>query len=398
LDVSGRRSVSAAERHRPAVSLISMVAANAAAGMLFAWSVLLAPLSADLGVRPEELNTVFSSALVFFAVAVTVSGRAVDRHGPRVTTALAGVLSGLGLVVAGLGAHPLVLHAGIGALFGFGSGLTYLSVVAWASTGGQHRAWTVGVVVAAYAAGPVLGAPLGTLGAEHLGWRGTLITAGVVVASVIWVSSRGIPARRPATPADRPGSTAGRAGGAGGLVTLWVLFLGMFVPGLLAFAHAASIAVERGMSAAAAGGIVSVMALGNVAGRLLAAPLSTRLGMRTALWVTLAALALTLAPLAWLDTPTAVLLGLPVLGLQYGAASALLPMTTRAVSGEVRFATVYGRVFSSWGLAGVLGPTVVATLHQAGDGYGRAFQASLLAVGLAVPALVVLQRRLASGT
>jgi OFA family oxalate/formate antiporter-like MFS transporter len=121
VDASGRSRVSA-DRARPALPIFAVVAANAAAGTLFAWSVLLAPLSSDLGVQTEDLSTIFSSALVAFALAVTVSGRVVDQFGPRRTTGLASFLSGLGLVVAGLGAHTLLLHVGIGVLFGFGSG------------------------------------------------------------------------------------------------------------------------------------------------------------------------------------------------------------------------------------------------------------------------------------
>jgi OFA family oxalate/formate antiporter-like MFS transporter len=139
---------------------------------------------------------------------------------------------------------------------------------------------------------------------------------------------------------------------------------------------------------------VSLMALGNVAGRLLTAPLTTALTLRGALWTTVVVLALTLVLLGWLSSPAVVVLGLPILGVQYGAASALLPMVTRAVSGEHRFATAYGRVFSSWGVAGVLGPTVVAALHEGGDEYVPAFRMSLLAVALAAPALALVQRRL----
>ena len=382
------------DRGRAALSVFAVVVANAAAGTLFAWSVLLAPLSSDLGVRTGDLSRIFSSAVVAFALAVTVSGRVVDQLGPRRTTGLASVLSGLGLMVAGLGAHPLLLHVGIGALFGFGSGLTYLSVVAWASTDAQGRAWVVAVVVAAYAAGPVFGAPLATLGVEHLGWRATLVVAGIAVAGAIWLGSRGIPARRE-MPADRLTGRPGRLEDVGALVALWVFFVGMFTPGLLAFAHGASIAVERGIPPHVAGGVVSLMALGNVGGRLLTAPLTRVLRLRGALWVILIVLTLTLVFLAWRSSAMIVVLGLSILGVQYGAASALVPMATRAVSGDRRFATVYGRVFSSWGVAGVLGPTMVAAVHEAGDGYMPAFRLSLLAVVLAAPALVPIQRRLA---
>lgn len=393
MDAPEESSTTTREPRRFLLTLIAMVGANAAAGTLFSWSVLLTPISEDLGAPVQELSTVFSTALVAFALAVTISGRAVDRHGTRVTTAAAGFLVGLGLAVAGTGTSPIFLHLGIGALFGFGSGLTYLSVVAWADARGRGRHWLVGVVVAAYAAGPVVGAPLGTLATAHLGWRVTLVLGGAVVTGMILLASGGMPGRRDAAPAGELGSWSGTVTGTRGLGALWVLFLGMFVPGLLVFAHAASIAEERGMSAAAAGGVVSVLALGNVGGRLLAAPLATRFEVRGALWVTWVILVAALVPLASVPSRDVVMLSLPLLGVQYGVASALLPMATRAVSGGSRFASVYGRVFSSWGVAGILGPSVLGVALD-GDGSRRAFQLSLLAAGLAVPALVVLGRRL----
>ncbi len=388
-------SAAAREPRSPILTLLAMLGANAAAGMLFSWSVLLTPISKDLGASVEELSTIFSTSLVAFAFAVTTSGGVAERRGTRVTTAAAGVLVGLGLVVAGVSASPLVLHLGIGVLFGFGSGLTYLSVVAWADARGDGRHWLVGLVVAAYAAGPVAGAPLGTIATAHLGWRATLVIGGVVVAGLILLASGGMPSRAEAA---SPGGSERRIGtvtGTHGLGVLWVLFLGLFVPGLMVFAHAASMAEQLGMSSAAAGNVVAAMALGNVGGRLLAAPLATRFEIHTALWVTLVILVAALVPLAFVPSRDVVMLSLPLLGVQYGVASALLPMATRAVSGGSRFASAYGRVFSSWGVAGILGPSVLAAAPD-GDGYQRAVQLSLLAAALAVPALVVLGRRLAA--
>lgn len=386
---------SASEGTGSGFALLCAVAVNAAAGTLFAWSVLLPALSAEFGLPAGELGIVFSGALVVFALAVLFCGHAVDRQGPRRGAALAGVLSGGGLAVASVAQTVPMLHLGIGGLFGFGSGLAYLSVVSWASTrGGKRRVRAIGVVVAAYAAGPVASAPLGTWGVERLGWRPTLAVAAVIVSVVVLLASRGLPGPLSPRRAGARPVTAAPVGDATALVALWVLFFAAVAPGLLAFAYAAAIATERGISTATAGLVVALMALGNLAGRLLSSPLSTRCGLRAALWTSVAVLVLAVVTLAASVATAPVVLALPLLALQYGLVSALLPAATREVSGDLRFGAAYGRVFSSFGAAAVAGPALGAVLHDGADGYAGSFRVSLLAAAVAVAALAIYERRL----
>lgn len=374
-------------------SLLSALAANAAAGTLFSWSVLLPALSARLGRPAVELGAVFSTSLVAFAIAVLCSGATVDRHGPRRATALAGMLSGAGLVLGAYAPNVLFLHLGIGVLFGFGSGLTYLATVSWATTrAGPRRTWAVGVVVASYAAGPMVAAPLAGLGADQWGTQTTLSIAALTVGGVMLLASRGLPG-----PLDPPQSSGGgeaaRVGDVAALIALWFFSLGAFAPGLLGFAFAATIATHQGMSPRGAGVLLALMATANLLGRLCAAPLRIRIGLGAALVADLGALTLALVTLAWVPGALATVVGLLLIGIQYGMTSALLPLSTQAVSGAARFATAYGRVFSSWGVAALLGPATGAALYDVTDGFSRGFEASLVGTAVAAIALVVYHHR-----
>lgn len=375
--------------------LLSAVAANAAAGTLFAWSVLVPALSAELGRPAVELGSVFSSSLVAFAVAVLCGGTAVDRQGPRRAMAVGGLLSGGGIAVGAAAGNVLFLHLGVGVFFGLGSGLTYLSAVSWATTraGGL---WAVGVVVASYAAGPVVTAPLGSLAVDRWGWRTALVVAAITTGAVIVFASRGLPG--PPEPSPTLAREAeGPMGDAPALAALWWFSLGAFAPGLLAFANAAHVATERGVSPRGAGVAVALMAAANLAGRLCAASLVLRIGLWRALAADLGALALSLLALAWLPGAAAVVVGLSLLGLQYGLTSALLPTATQEVSREGRFGAAYGRVFSSWGVAGLLGPALGAALYDESRGYSRSFAASLGGAVIAVLALIVFRHRRGPG-
>jgi OFA family oxalate/formate antiporter-like MFS transporter len=92
-----------------------------------------------------------------------------------------------------------------------------------------------------------------------------------------------------------------------------------------------------------------------------------------------------------------VVVGLSLLGLQYGLTSALLPTATHEVSREGRFGAAYGRVFSSWCVAGLLGPALGAALYDESRGYSRSFAASLGGAVIAVLALIVFRHRRGPG-
>ncbi len=393
------------------IPLLAAMAANGAAGTLFAWSVLLPALGADLGRDPDDLGVVFSAALVAFALAMLLGGRLVDRSGPRRATSVAGLLAGAGLALGAAAPGVATLVLGVGVLFGLGCGLTYLGVVSWASTAhAPGRTTEVALVVAAYAAGPVAAAPVAAVVANEAGWRAALALAAVVVPGAILLGGRGLPVRVAASPVGAPagrhpdgrhpddressGTAAGPVGDTRALAALWLMFLGGVLPGLLAFAYAVPVATERGLSAATAGLVVSAMAAGNLAGRLLPPVVTGRFGLLPVLWAATAVLAGAVVVLGWWTAPGVVLVGLPVLTLQYGLVSALLPAATRLVTVPARFATAYGRVFSSFGVAGIVGPYLGAVLHRGADGYTDGFRASLLAAGLAAGALGVYQWRL----
>jgi OFA family oxalate/formate antiporter-like MFS transporter len=382
----------------PWLPLLSAAAVNAAAGTLFAWSVLLPPVSGELGVPTDELGIVFSTALVVFALAVLFGGRWVDLHGPRRAAAVAGVLCGAGLAASAGAGSVLMLSAGFGVLFGCGSGLGYLSAVSWASTRDDgHRAHAIALVVAAYAAGPVVAAPIGTVAVSGWGWRPTLAVAAVVVTAVALLASRGLPAPVGPRPGRSPSRPEDTVGDGAALSMLWLLFFGAAAPGLLAFAYGTQIATERGLSSGAAGVVVALMAGGNVAGRLLSSPLSVWLGLLRAAWTAQGALLAALVALAWSPAVEVTVLGLALLSLQYGLVSAVLPAATREVSAEGCFGTAYGRVFCSFGAAAVVGPALGAALHDGPDGYAGGFQACLAGAAVAALALAVYQRRLRIG-
>jgi MFS transporter, OFA family, oxalate/formate antiporter len=379
-----------------ATLLAAATAVNLAAGTLFAWSILLPPLTEDLGGSAAATSSVFSAALVLFAAVVLVAGRLADERSPRALAIAAGLVMGAGLAVCAAAPSLPVVAIGYGGLFGLGSGLAYVTVVSVAGTRfEERRGLALGVVVGAYAAGPILVGPLGTFTIEAAGWRPTVAALALLIAGATVAAARWLPPEPAKRERRARTSSAGPAARTTGLWSLWALFLLSTAPALLAFSYTTDIALERGLSTGAAGAVVGLLAAGNLAGRLVAGPLSDRWGTVATIALTLAVLAAAVAALGWLSAAAVAFVALPVLGAQYGAISAVLPAATADLVGAERFGSSYGRVFTSWGVAGVVGPVAGGWLHAGAGSYRPAFQVSLVCAALALGALAAFARALA---
>ena len=366
------------------------VVADLAVGTLFAWSLVAPDVVADVGAPRGSGPAVFAFALVVFTVVLLGVGRLLARVGPRRLLVGAGLAAGAGLGLTAAGEEPGTPWVGIGLLFGAANGLAYGVAVALAArVPAAHRGTASGLVVGAYAAGPV---GLGLVAPHVLpavGWRTSLAVLAGLVAGLVGLAAALAPGgageqrRRDRAEEPVPRTT---------VAALWVLFAGGAAPGLVVFAAAAPLAAARGAGPAAAGAAVSLLAAGNLAGRLGAGWWSDRVGRLPALAAALAATAVGVVGLAVASTPAVVLTGLLVVGLAYGATCALVPAATADRVGARAFPAVYGRVFTAWGCAGLLAPLLGGRVADAG---GPPVGLLLLAVPLALAAvaLAVLARR-----
>jgi MFS transporter, OFA family, oxalate/formate antiporter len=251
-----------------------------------------------------------------------------------------------------------------------------------------RRGAVTGVVVAAFAAGPVLLGLLAPRAVPVLGWRACVTGLAVAVVGLLVLAAALAPADAPEDRVDRSGPP--RAEGPVDrrtVVPLWVLFAGGAAPGLFVFAAAALLAGGRGLGPAAAGAAVSLLAAGNLGGRLVSGWWSDRVGRRPALATALALAALSVAGLAGPTAPWVVLGSFAGTGLAYGAVSALVPAATADRVGARAFPRAYGRVFTAWGCAGLAAPVVGGALTGGGQ---RADLVLVVAVPLVPAALALL--------
>lgn len=338
--------------------------ADLAAGTLFGWSLVAQPAADELGMSRGVAAAVFASAIVVCAVVLLVLPPVQRRAGPRRLLHVAAVAGGGGLLLAATAQHAVVLLLGVGLLFGAANGLAYGVAVRLAARAPVSRRGTAtGLVVGAYAAGPVLLGLVAPSALDAVGWRSCLAFLAGAVAVLLTVAGALAPGETPAGKRSTPNRVPPRD-----VVLLWIVFAGGAAPGLVLFAHAVTVADDRRLSAQVAGLAVSALAAGNLAGRLTAGVWSDRIGRLPALGVALTTGAASVAAVsAASSSPSLVLAGFLGTGLAYGAVSALVPAATADLVGAAAFSRAYSVVFTGWGCAGLLAPVAGGRLIGLAD-------------------------------
>jgi MFS transporter, OFA family, oxalate/formate antiporter len=366
--------------------VVSGAVANLAGGTLFGWSLVAERASRDVGAPAATPTAVFAAAIAVFTVALLGVWHGLQVLGPRRLLAAAAVAAGAGLGVAAIGQHPLALWCGVGLSFGAASGAAYgVSAALAARVIGPRRGAAIGLVVGAFAAGPVILGLLAPLALPLLGWRACAAGLAVAVGGLLAGAATLAPSERMAR--RGPPDVAHRAD-RGAVIALWIVLAGGTAPGLFAFSSAAPLAAERGLGPTTAGAAVSLLAAGNLGGRLAAGWWSDRVGRRPSLTAALAVAAAAVGGLAGPVAPWLVLTSFAGTGLAYGAVSALVPAATADRVGTHAFPRTYGRVFTAWGCAGLAAPLVGGALT--GGGGERAHLVLLIGVPLIPAALALL--------
>ena len=377
-----------------------------ALGAVYAWSVFRIPLTKSFGWTISEVTLTFTIAIFVLGLAAFAGGLWLRRGGPRTVAVAAGVLYGLGVFLASFsGGHLWWLYCSYGVIAGVGLGLGYIvpvaTLVKWFP---DRRGLITGLAVAGFGVGALITAPIATRLIASVGVLQTFAILGA--AYFVAVTGGALFMRNPPdgyrpagwTPsATQTQQRAARAFTLGEAMRswqwygLWTLLFLNTTAGIAVISQAAPMFQEiTGISAARAASIVGIISIANGAGRLLWAWLSDLVGRRPVFLAMflLQAVIFWLLPSAHSLTLFAALTG-GVL-LCYGGGFGTMPAFAADYFGAEHVGSIYGLMLTAWGMAGVLGPTLIATLRERSGGYGSAMRliAGLMLVSAVIPLLV----------
>ena len=328
-------------------------------GSLYSWSVFIVPLETGLQVPRAAVSLVFSLATLTFTAGMLVTPLLYPRVSPAGLALGIAALTGLGHLLAASLVYELVL-LGYGGLFGLANGVGYsIAVQSVQQAGGQRRGRWTGIIVACYALGAAVCAPILERLVATVGLAATFIAAGVALGATLALAS-GMLARSGLRKLG-----GGRAAGTAPpqpwpFALLWL--------------------------AMALGSLAGVFALGRVLGGWSGEGVAPQ--RHVALLQAGAAAAL--AAMAVLGKPLLLLLGLLFSGVGYGWMAGAYPMIVARYWGTERMGLIYGRLFTAWGCAAVLGPWIGGLLFDLTGDYGGALGfAAMAALGASVTMLLL---------
>ncbi|MEI7711892.1 MAG: MFS transporter [Rhodospirillales bacterium] len=354
----------------PWAAVAAATVLNLPLGSIYAFSVFLKPIEAELGIHRSAMSLVFGLASVGFTVGMLLAPYLFGRISAGRLIALCGAsaMAGIALSAAANGL-PMLLF-GYSLLFGLGGGAAYIvaqqSVNMLVTT---RKGLVNGYIVGLYPAGAMLSAPLFGWANTAFGYRMTLLGLSAVllvgtVAAIVLVSHAGATLPRPGTTqADDRSRTAI-------FYRMWTVFFVAAAAGLTVLSQAAGIIAAYGGNTAlaltATTAITGAIAFARLSGGWLTDRFPVPFVAAGAqCWALLGAILLTLFPI-----PSVAAIALGMVGMGYGFISGA------TAGGIARYwpPHVYGRIASrlyiAWCVAAVTLPVLAGHLYDLTQGYG----------------------------
>lgn len=388
--------------------MIGGLSMNLALGTLYAWSVFVAPLEKQFSWKRTDTSMVFTIAVVVFALTFIVAGRLQDKFGPFYVSLAGGILVSLGFYMCAYTHSLSWLYFWFGVIGGLGNGFGYATPIpVMAKWFPDRRGLAVGLAVAGYGGGSAIFGPL--CGSKLIPDLGLATTFRILGATFLVMTLVGAfllknppvgykPAGwSPTSPAAKAAATSYDFTPSQVLRTptfylMWVAYaLGcsaglMVISQLVPFAkQALGATLSKEAITAFASTALFVGAAGNASGRTLSGWMSDALGRLNVLRLMIG---ISIVAMPLLYKVGGSLIGLYVMVFIvywcYGTQLSVNASTTSDFWGTKNAGINYGMLFTAWGVAGVIGPRIGATLFVKFNNYQAAFYtaAALSAVAL----------------
>lgn len=161
------------------------------AGIIYAWSILKAPLASELNWDNAQLGLNFTITMGFFCIGGIVGSLLQKKLSQQVVTIIGGVLAFLGFfLVSRAQSNLLYLYFSYGFLAGLGIGIAYNVIISSVSSWFlDKRATASGVMMMGFGASSLLlGSVMNKL-FDSVGWRQTYLYFGIAILVVLFLGS-----------------------------------------------------------------------------------------------------------------------------------------------------------------------------------------------------------------
>lgn len=369
--------------------LIAAVVTNIALGAGYAWSVFQAAL---LEVNPDwslsETSLAFSISFAMVPLAMIICGPIVDKYGGKQVVMVSGLLFGLGMFATGFVrsipmlylTYGLILGLGIGAGYGTATALT----VKWFP---DKKGLAGGLTAAGFGAGSIILSPIATSMIGSVGISSTFRILGIVLLVVI-CSASFLMENPPAKSIKEDTNTVTETDKSykemlkeSNFWILWAVYTFAATSGMMIIGHGANLADYYNLGSGTV--IVMIVGLANTLGRIFWGSVSDRIGRYKTVVAMFIGSGIGLLLLNFSESfgTFAGILGLVLIALSFGGFLGAFPGITAENWGSSQSAANYGWMFTAYGIAAVLGPSIASWIREATGSYSTAL---IIATAMAV--------------
>lgn len=378
---------------------------NLCLGSIYAWSVFAAPMAKYLGLATGELAIVFVIANGVGPITMIFGGKITEKIGAARVILIGGLMFSIGIALSGFAGSLGALILWYSLVSGLGLGMTYgCTITNTLKFFPDKRGLVGGILTAVYGFSSVLVPPIANSLITAFGVLSAFRIVGVAFLVIIGGASF---LTRQAPPDYRPPNWTPSPVQASALkankdwremlrdpvfyTMIALLMCGAFY-GLMIISQASPIAQNLiGVTPATAAMCVSILALFNMAGRIVAGYLSDLFGRVNTLTVMLAISIAGFVLLMRSGTGDLALfmVALAIIGVSFGSFMGIFPGFTADQFGSRHNGVNYGIMFIGFALSGLLSPTVLNHIYRSQGSYQTAFVAciGLAILGLALTAL-----------
>jgi len=375
---------------------------------MYSWSVFAAPMADHLSVinhthlTPADLAIIFVVANSVGPITMITGGKINDTFGPKVVIFIGGLMFGGGMFLSGLATHIDHLILTYGLLLGLGLGMVYGSTISTCiKFFPDKRGLVGGLTTALFGISSVIIPPIAAAITVKMGVVASFKIIGsaftIIVCGSAFFIHKCPDDFKPNgwTPTKAQASTQSSNKDWKEMLctpTFYVMILLLTcgaVAGLMCIVLASPLAQKMiGMSTVAATGAVSVLALFNVLGRIMAGWLSDRIGRINTLTTacTFSIIGLYLLYIAGIGDITLFYVGISLIGLCFGAFMGVFPGFTADQFGVKNNSVNFGIMFSGFAIAGYTGPTIMKNVLSATHSFNDAF---LIGIGFCIAGLIL---------
>lgn len=354
--------------------LVIGVIAMLFAGIIYAWSILKSPFSADFGWTTENLALNFTLTMTFFCVGGLVGAQMNKRLGSKLSIIISGILAAVGFILTSLldGDSVILLYLTYGLLAGLGIGIAYNVIIATVSAWfPDKKGLCSGCLMMGFGASALI---LGNLAASmfesSMGWKTTYLILGIALGMVLIIA--GLLLKKPGADVALPQPKAVKAASkenferrdytTGEMLrrpSFWMAFLCLVfltAVGSSVISFAKDLALSVGAAAELATTLVGVLSVCNGLGRIITGAVFDAKGRRftmiAASCITVVAAGITLIAVVTTSLPLCIV-GLCLTGISYGTSPTVSSAFTSAFYGQKYFSTnfsivVFNMMFASF--------------------------------------------------